>query len=68
MIVGLDKSKQNPIVSEEGQRELLSSNKDSVRCPSSDIINSSQGVDHALRCLAEILVDAYVCSKKIYED
>jgi len=62
MIETLDKSNiGNPIVSEEGQRELLSSNKVSTRCPSSDSI--VHNYNEALSILADVLVDAYLSKK-----
>lgn len=55
------------IISEEiieptkGQRELLCSNKDSLRCPFVGSINEE---DQTLDCLAGILVEAFIKKKR----
>ena len=45
----------------EGQRELLCSNKDSLRCP---FVGSISEEDQTLDCLAGILVEAYIKKKR----
>jgi len=58
---------ENIFVPEEGQRDLLCSNKKSLRCPSFGIINSNNvSEDVALDYFASILVEAFL-DKKEYE-
>lgn len=44
----------------EGQRDLLCSNKASIRCPSLGFNNSFASEDDALDYLAEVLVDSFL--------
>jgi hypothetical protein len=52
-------------IPKEGQRELLRSSKNSLRCPSFGIINNSSE-NASLDYLASILVEAFL-DKKEYE-
>ena len=58
----LDKSPKdnNQIISKEGQRGLLSSNKVSNRCPSLGFNNQFISEDDALKYLAGILVEIFL--------
>lgn len=49
------------IVPKEGQRGLLCSNNESIRCPSLGIIDEEE---QSLDCLASILVEAFVKKKR----
>lgn len=51
-------------VPKEGQRDLLCSNKESIRCPFLGINNNSEDV--ALDYLAKVLVEAFL-DKQEYE-
>ena len=52
-------------IPEEGQRNLMCSNKKSLRCPSLSIINPNQvPEDVALDYYASILVEAYLDYKE----
>ena len=53
----------NNLVPKEGQRDLLCSNKESIRCPSLSIINNSSE-DAQLDYLAGILVEAFLDKKE----
>ncbi len=46
-------------VPEEGQRDLLCRNKESLRCPSFGCVPPLKSEEAALEYLASILVDAY---------
>ncbi len=52
------------LVPKEGQRDLLCSNKESFRCPSFGINNQFVSEDDALDYLAEVLVGAFLDSKR----
>lgn len=53
------------LVPREGQRDLLcSNNKEPLRCPSFGINNEQISEDDALDYLAEVLVDAFLDSKR----
>ena len=58
-------SDNNNFVPKEGQRDLMCSNKESLRCPSLCIINNSSE-NESLNYLASILVEAFL-DKKEYE-
>lgn len=51
-------------VPREGQRDLLCSNKESLRCPSFGINNQFISEDDALSYLAEVLVGAFLDIKR----
>ena len=56
----------NKLVPKEGQRDLLCSNKKSIRCPSFGINPNNISEDVALDYFASILVEAFL-DKKEYE-
>ncbi len=56
---------ENNFIPKEGQRELLRSSKNSLRCPSFGIINNLSE-NASLDYLASILVEAFL-DKKEYE-
>ena len=56
---------ENNFIPKEGQRELLRSSKNSLRCPSLCIINNSSE-NTSLDYLASILVEAFL-DKQEYE-
>ncbi len=56
-----DKSTDDKVEFEEEQRRRLSSNNVSVRCSSSDLINSNTATqDELIKYLAEILVEGFL--------
>lgn len=56
--------KSERLVPKEGQRDLLCSNKASLRCPSFGINNQFISEDDALDYLAEVLVGAFLDHKR----
>lgn len=66
MMNSLDKSnttENTTILSNAGERRLLSSNKTSSRSPALDVTNISTAEDAQLNKLAKIIVDFYLWKK-----
>jgi hypothetical protein len=63
----INSTSDNNFVPEEGQRDLMCSNKKSLRCPSLGLNNLLISEDVAIDYLAQVLVDIFL-DKKIKEN
>lgn len=59
----INSKSDNNFVPKEGQRDLMCSNKESLRCPSL-CINNNSSEDASLDYLAKILVEAFLDKKE----